>query len=108
MIYIFYLIRKIMFVIYAFIIKLRIYVCFVFQIIHLIILNRNNWNLGLVNYFLKILFNNKKICEDKMSKKIKCSWCKETKPKNEFSEYYKESICLNCLKQWKNDCEDRG
>ena len=43
-----------------------------------------------------------------MSKKIKCSWCKETKPKNEFSEYYKESICLNCLKQWKNDCEDRG
>ena len=41
-----------------------------------------------------------------MSKKIKCSWCKETKPKNEFSD--KESICLNCLKQWKNDCEDRG
>jgi len=97
-----------MFVIYAFIIKLRIliYVCFVFQIIHLIILSRKNWNSGRRNYFQKILFNNKKICEDKMSKKIKCSWCKETKPKNEFSD--KESICLNCLKQWKNDCEDRG
>ena len=42
-----------------------------------------------------------------MSKKIKCSWCKETKPKNEFSEC-NAYICLKCLKLWKNDAEDRG